>query len=77
MRLAVIVDEGCANLRRELVGRLAHHGSTFSRVGASDQPGAVQFRAAGALHLPETISTTRATSTALERPISRDNLRGA
>src|ERR1700686_1131779 len=32
-----------ADLGRELVGRLAYHGSTFSGVGASDQPGAVQF----------------------------------
>jgi hypothetical protein len=32
-----------ADLGRELVGRLACHGSTFSGVGASDQPGAVQF----------------------------------
>jgi PEP-CTERM motif len=31
-----------ADLGRELVGRLACHGSTFSGVGASDQPGAVQ-----------------------------------
>jgi hypothetical protein len=31
-----------ANLRRKLVRRLAHHGPTFSGVGASDQPGAVQ-----------------------------------
>jgi 7-cyano-7-deazaguanine reductase len=30
-----------ADLGRELVGRLACHGSTFSGVGASDQPGAV------------------------------------
>src|SRR4051794_16726385 len=29
------------DLGRELVGRLACHGSTFSGVGASDQPGAV------------------------------------
>src|SRR5271170_6619832 len=32
-----------ADLRRELVGRLACHGSTFSGVGASDQPGAVHI----------------------------------
>jgi hypothetical protein len=32
-----------ADLGRELVGRLACHGSTFSGVGASDQPGAVQY----------------------------------
>src|SRR6202166_389548 len=31
-----------ADLGRELVGRLACHGSTFSGVGASDQPRAVQ-----------------------------------
>src|SRR5271156_6596054 len=31
-----------ADLGRELVDRLACHGSTFSGVGASDQPGAVQ-----------------------------------
>ena len=30
-----------SDLGRELVGRLACHGSTFSGVGASDQPGAV------------------------------------
>jgi len=32
-----------ANLRRKLVRRLARHRSTFSGVGASDKPGAVQF----------------------------------
>ncbi len=32
-----------ANLGGELVGRFARHGSTFSRVGASDQPGAVHL----------------------------------
>ncbi|MER8588705.1 hypothetical protein NKH19_26395, partial [Mesorhizobium sp. M1338] len=31
-----------SDLGRELVGRLACHGSTFPGVGASDQPGAVQ-----------------------------------
>jgi hypothetical protein len=31
-----------ANLRRKLVGRLAHTGSTFSGVEASDKSGAVQ-----------------------------------
>ena len=30
------------NLRRKLVRRFVRHGSTFSGVGASDQPGAVQ-----------------------------------
>ena len=30
-----------ANFRRKLVRRLAHTGSTFSGVGASDKPGAV------------------------------------
>src|SRR6185436_7912833 len=30
-----------ANLRRKFVCRFARHGSTFSGVGASDQPGAV------------------------------------
>ena len=30
---------------RKLVGRLARHGSTFSGVGASDKPGAVQSKA--------------------------------
>ncbi|MGN6095643.1 MAG: hypothetical protein ACTHP8_05340, partial [Bosea sp. (in: a-proteobacteria)] len=30
------------HLRRKLVCRLARHGSTFSGVGASDKPGAVQ-----------------------------------
>src|ERR1700729_3152853 len=33
-----------ADLGRELVGRLACHGSTFSGVGASDQPGAVHLQ---------------------------------
>jgi hypothetical protein len=32
-----------ANLSGKLVRRFARHGSTFSGVGASDQPGAVQF----------------------------------
>ena len=32
-----------ADLRRKLVRCLARHGSTFSGVGASDKPGAVQF----------------------------------
>src|ERR1700733_535052 len=32
-----------AHLERELVGRLACHGSTFSGVEASDKPGAVHF----------------------------------
>lgn len=32
-------NRAVANLRRKLVGRLACHGSTFSGVGASDQPG--------------------------------------
>ena len=36
------------DLGRELVGRLACHRSTFSGVGASDQPGAVQIRALAA-----------------------------
>jgi hypothetical protein len=31
-----------ADFRRKLVGRLVRHGSTFSGVGASDKPGAVQ-----------------------------------
>ncbi len=31
------------NLRRKFVRRLAHDGSLFSRVGASDNPGAVQI----------------------------------
>ncbi|WP_242141242.1 hypothetical protein, partial [Sphingomonas sp. TREG-RG-20F-R18-01] len=31
-----------ANFRRKLVRRLAHTGSTFSGVGASGKPGAVQ-----------------------------------
>jgi hypothetical protein len=34
-----------SDLGREPVGRLACHSSTFSEVGASDQPGAVQFDA--------------------------------
>src|SRR5450759_2892706 len=33
------------DLRREFVRRLACHGSTFSRVGASGNPGAVQSAA--------------------------------
>jgi hypothetical protein len=33
-----------ADLGRELVGRLDCHRSTFSGVGASDQPGAVHYR---------------------------------
>ncbi|MER8420970.1 hypothetical protein NKH21_26505, partial [Mesorhizobium sp. M1329] len=36
---------------RELVGRLACHGSTFSGVGASDQPGAVQSNLDGAFEV--------------------------
>jgi hypothetical protein len=32
-----------AHLGRELVGRLACHGSTFSGVEASGKPGAVQY----------------------------------
>ena len=32
-----------ANLRRKPVPFLAHNGSNFSRVGASDKPGAVQI----------------------------------
>lgn len=35
-------DCAAADLRRELVRGLAHHGSIFSRVGASGDPGAVQ-----------------------------------
>jgi hypothetical protein len=31
-----------ADLRRELVARIAHDGSSFSGVGASGKPGAVQ-----------------------------------
>jgi hypothetical protein len=31
-----------ADFERKLVRRLARHGSTFSGVGASDKPGAVQ-----------------------------------
>jgi Holliday junction resolvase len=31
-----------SHLRRELIRCLARHGSTFSRVGASGKPGAVQ-----------------------------------
>jgi hypothetical protein len=33
-----------ADLRRKLVRRFAHIGSTFSEVGASGKPGAVQVR---------------------------------
>ncbi|MCK8458059.1 hypothetical protein, partial [Sphingomonas faeni] len=33
-----------ADFGRKLVRRLARHGSTFSGVGASDKPGAVQQR---------------------------------
>jgi hypothetical protein len=36
-------NRAAADLRRELVRGLVHHGSTFSRVGASGNPGAVQF----------------------------------
>jgi hypothetical protein len=36
-------DSPFTNLRRILVRRFAHHGSTFSRVGASGNPGAVQI----------------------------------
>ena len=36
-----------ADLGRELIGRLACHGSTFSGVGASDQPGAVHCPTCG------------------------------
>jgi hypothetical protein len=32
------------HLRRKFVRRFAHAGSTFSEVGASDKPGALQFR---------------------------------
>jgi hypothetical protein len=41
----VIEDQthrAAADLRRELVARIAHDGSTFSGVGASGKPGAVQ-----------------------------------
>src|ERR1035437_6748284 len=38
---------------REFVCRLACHGSTFSRVGASGNPGAVQFSSALARQLRE------------------------
>jgi hypothetical protein len=40
----VIEDQthrAAADLRRELVARIAHDGSTFSGVGASGKPGAV------------------------------------
>src|SRR5208282_5488778 len=36
-----------SHLRRELVRCLACHGSTFSRVGASGKPGAVQWKLCG------------------------------
>ena len=36
-----------AHLGRKLVRRLARHGSTFSGVGASDKPGAVQLLSRG------------------------------
>ena len=35
-------DRAATDLRQALVRRLVHHGSTFSRVGASGDPGAVQ-----------------------------------
>src|SRR5580658_4212721 len=44
MLVFVIKDQSnraAADLRRKLVGRLAHGGSTFSGVGASGKPGAV------------------------------------
>ena len=41
-----------ADLGRELVCRFARHGSTFSRVGASDQPGAVHRRLFGPTMIP-------------------------
>jgi hypothetical protein len=48
-----------AHLGRELVGRLACHGSTFSGVEASDKPGAVQCGPLGSpLARPVWISRT-------------------
>jgi hypothetical protein len=38
------------DFRREFVRRLACHGSTFSRVGASGNPGAVQPTQSGEFH---------------------------
>jgi len=40
-----------ADLRRKLVRRLAHIGSTFSGVGASGKPGAVDLRALFERHI--------------------------
>jgi hypothetical protein len=51
------------DLRREFVRRLACHGSTFSRVGASGNPGAVQA--------VETILSNRP----LQQPISEATLK--
>ena len=45
-----------ADLGRELVCRFARHGSTFSRVGASDQPGAVQIGEDDLTHRDEILS---------------------
>src|ERR1700733_7303235 len=56
-----------ADLGRELVGRLACHGSTFSGVGASDQPGAVQFAYPSRLHSIGTTKTTYSWAKARER----------
>ena len=57
-----------ADLGRELVCRFARHGSTFSKVGASDQPGAVHIADAPAVE-PYEISrygTLRTWAQALE-----------
>ncbi|MBY8829930.1 hypothetical protein, partial [Hephaestia mangrovi] len=40
-----------ADLRRKLVRRLAHTGSTFSGVGASGKPGAVHIDVVGGYRL--------------------------
>src|ERR1700727_1950262 len=48
-----------ADLGRELVGRLACHGSTFSGVGASDQPGAVQCDFVDAYNFARRLKTLR------------------
>ena len=41
----IVFALAATDLRRKLVRRLARHGSTFSGVGASDKPGAVQYAA--------------------------------
>ena len=40
----IVFALAATDLRRKLVRRLARHGSTFSRVGASGNPGAVHIQ---------------------------------